>query len=86
MAGLERRVRKLEEATRRVGYGPALQMLPDEDFAVLWPYLQRWEAAGGERVPQPQPTPEEAIALAKLNQLRQQSIALGWGDSAFRSR
>ncbi len=35
---------------------------------------------GRARPPTNQPTPEEAKALAKLNELRQQAIAQGWGD------
>lgn len=85
MGRLENRLRKLEERDDRVGYTAAMQMLPDEDFEVLLPYLERWEAAGGERVPQPYPTPEEAEVLRKLNRLRLRAIREGWGNSGFRT-
>ena len=85
MGRLEDRLRKLEEADNRVGYTAAMQRLDNEEFGVLFPYLQRWEAAGGERVPAPQPTPEEAVVIRKLHELRRQAIAEGWGDSAWRA-
>lgn len=84
MKRLEKRIQKLEEHDCQLGYAAAMQMLPDEDFAVLLPYLERWEAAGGERAPQPHPTPEEAEVLAKLNGLRRRALREGWGDSAYR--
>ena len=84
MGRLENRVKRLEEQVTRGGYTAALQRLDHEDFAVLLPYLERWEAAGGERVPQPRPTPEEARVLAKLNELRRRALQEGWGDSAYR--
>ena len=85
MGRLEARLRKLEEADDRIGYTVAMQRLDDEDFAVLLAYLERWEAAGGERVPSPPPTPEEAVMLRKLHELRRQAIAEGWGDSPWRA-
>ena len=84
MGSLERRVRALEEHDRREGYAAALQMLSDEDWAVLGPYIERWHSAGGERVPQPYPTPREAEVLAELNRLRRRAIREGWGSAAWR--
>src|SRR3712207_7451532 len=40
---LEDRLKRLEEHDNRVGYTAAVQMLADEDFAVLLPYLERSE-------------------------------------------
>lgn len=85
MGRLENRLRELEEHDEEVGYTAALRMLPEADFDVLFPYLERWEAAGGERVPQPHPTTEEARVLAKLNELRRRALREGWGDSAYRA-
>jgi hypothetical protein len=82
---LENRLRKLQEADDRIGWTGAIQRLDDEDFAVLLPYLERWEAEGGERVPSPYPTPEEAVMLHKLHELRRQAIREGWGNSAYRA-
>jgi len=78
-------LRALEEHDERVGYAAALQRLADEDFDVLRPYLERWEAAGGERVSSPHPTPEEGVVLRKLHELRRQAVAQGWGDSPWRA-
>ncbi|MDP8951956.1 MAG: hypothetical protein M3N18_06930 [Actinomycetota bacterium] len=85
MRRIEKRLRALEERDNRFGYVVALQRLPDKDHEVLHAYLERWQAAGGELVPQPAPTPEEAEALAKLNRLRRQAIAEGWGNSSYRT-
>ncbi len=51
---------------------------------MLLAYPERWEAEGGERVPSPYPTPEEAVMLHKLHELRWQVICKGWGESAYR--
>ncbi len=85
MGRLEARLRKLEEADNRVGYTAAMQRLDAEESAVMLAYLKRWEAAGGERVPSPPPTPEEAVVIRKLHELRRQAIREGWGDSAYRA-
>jgi hypothetical protein len=82
---LENRLRKLEEADDRIGYTVAMQRLDDKSFAILLPYIKRWEAAGGERVSSPPPTPEEAVVIRKLHELRLQAIAEGWGDSPWRT-
>jgi hypothetical protein len=82
---LEARLRKLEEADARVGFTVAMQRLDDEESAVLLAYLKRWESFGGERVPSPRPTPEEAVVLRKLHDLRRQAIREGWGDSSYRT-
>ena len=82
MGRLEARLRKLEEAADRVGFTAAIQRLDDDEFAVFFAYLEKWEAAGGERVPSPHPTPEEAVVIRKLHELRRQAIAEGWGDGS----
>ena len=85
MGRLEARLRKLEEADDRIGYTAAIQRLDERDLKVLLSYLERWEAAGGERVPSPHPTPEEAVLMRKLHERRRQAIREGWGDSAYRA-
>ena len=82
MGRLEARLRKLEEADDRIGYTAAIQRLDDEDFAVFSAYMERWESEGGERVPSPDPTPEEAAMLRRLHDLRHRAIAEGWGDGS----
>ena len=82
MAGLERRVRKLEEVTQRIGFAGAIQRLDEEDAAVFLEYMLRWERAGGERIDSPDPTPREAAMLRRLLELRRQCIAEGWGDGS----
>lgn len=85
MGRLENRLRALEEADDELGFTTAIQRLDAEGFAVLLAYLERWEAEGGERVISPYPTPEEAVMLHKLHELRRQAIAEGWGESAYRA-
>ena len=85
MGRLEARLRKLEEADDRVGYTAAIQRLDDEDFAVFFAYMERWEAEGGERVDSPDPTPGEAVMLHKLHELRRRAVAEGWGNRAWRA-
>ena len=85
MGRLEARLRKLEEQDNRVGYTAAMQRLDDEESAVFLAYMERWEAEGGERVNSPHPTPEEAIVIRKLHELRRQAIREGWGNSAYRA-
>jgi hypothetical protein len=82
VAGLERRVRKLEEVTQRSGFAGAIQRLDEEDAAVFLEYMLRWEAEGGERVAAPDPTPREAAMLRRLLELRRQCIAEGWDDAS----
>ncbi len=82
MGRLEVRLRKLEDQDNRVGYAAAVQMLDDEESAGFLSFMERWEAAGGERVPSPHPTPEEAVVIRKLHELRRQAIAEGWGDGS----
>jgi hypothetical protein len=79
------RLRKLEEADDNVGWSAAVQRLDDEGGAILLAYMERWEAEGGERVPSPPPTPEEAVVIRKLHEHRRQAIREGWGNSAFRA-
>ena len=85
MGRLEARLRRLEEADDRVGFTAAIQRLDDEESAVFLSFMERWEAAGGERVPSPPPTPEEAPVIRKLHELRRQAIREGWGNSAYRA-
>ena len=84
MGRLEARLRRLEEADDRIGYAAAIQRLDEHSFSVLLAYPERWEAEGGERVPSPYPTPEEAVMLHKLHELWRQAIREGWGESAYR--
>jgi hypothetical protein len=82
---LENRLKRLEEHDDRVGYAAAVQRLDDEDGAVLYEYMLRWEAEGGERVTSPYPTPREAAMLQRLHELRRQAIREGWGASGYRA-
>ena len=85
MGRLEDRLRRLEQVDNRIGYTAAVQRLDDEESAVFLSFMERWGAAGGERVPSPHPTPEEVPVIRKLHELRRQAIREGWGNSAYRA-
>jgi hypothetical protein len=74
----------LEEHDERVGYAAAIQMVTDEDAALLGGYAERWLAAEAAGVPEPYPTSEEQEAFARLEDHRLRALQQGWGASSWR--
>ena len=84
MGRLEKRVRKLEEVTQSGGEAAALSRATDEDIFALADYAQRAHDAEEAGEPMPIPTPEEAEAAQRFEELREEAIRDGWDQGRYR--
>ena len=83
MGRLEDRVRKLEEANEAAGWDAAISRLGDEDVFTLADWAQRAQQADEAGEPRPYPTPDEAAAAQRFEELRA-AVREGWGKDAYR--
>jgi hypothetical protein len=81
---LERRVKRLEETVERGGFDAALARASDEDVFLLADLMQRAYDAQQAGKPTPTPTPDEAAAVRRFEELRAAAIREGWGKDAYR--
>ena len=76
MAGLEKRLRALEEEDEKVGDTAALRRLTDEELHALIACGLRAQEDGFAG-----PTAKEAAAIKRFYELRRQALVEGWGKS-----
>jgi hypothetical protein len=81
---LENRVRKLEETVERGGFEAALARASTEDVFLLADFLPRVYDAQQAGEPIPTPTPEEAEAVQRFEELRAAAVREGWGEGRCR--
>ena len=77
MGRLENRVKRLEETVERGGFAAALSQATDGDIFALAGYVQRVQQADEAGEPTPSPTPDEAAAAQRFEELRAAAVRAG---------